>query len=89
MTNVRRPRCIFTKLYYFKLRETLRQITAVTKRGTGTWDVGRGDSGTWGRGDSGTRGLGDSGTRGRGDSGTRGRGDSGTWGRGDTFLPFV
>ena len=41
-------------------------ITAVTKRGTGTWDVGRGtwDAGTWGRG-----------TRGRGNSGTWGLGD--------------
>ena len=71
--------------------------TAVTKSGTGTWDLGRGDSGTWGRGDSGTWGRGDSGTWGRGDvgtwglgdSGTRGLGDVGTWGRGDTFLPFV
>ena len=70
---------------------------AVTKSGTGTWDLGRGtwgrgdsgtwgrgDVGTWGRGDAGTRGLGDVGTRGRGDVGTRGRGDSGTWGRGDS-----
>ena len=72
---------------------------AVTKSGTGTWDVGtrgrgdvgtrgRGDSGTWGRGtrglgNVGTRGLGDVGTWGRGDSGTRGRVNSGTWGRGD------
>ena len=45
---------------------------AVTKSGTGTWDLGRGDSGTWGRGDS----------------GTWGRGDSGTWGRGDTFSKY-
>ena len=74
--------------------------TAVTKSGTGTWDLGSGDSGTWGRGDVGTRGRqdagtrglgdvgtwgrGDSGTSGRGDSGTRGRGDVGTWGRGDS-----
>ena len=64
-------------------------ILAVTKSGTGTWDLGRGDSGTWGRGDAGTRGLGDSGTWGLGDVGTWGLGDSGTWGRGDTFLPFV
>ena len=63
---------------------------AVTKSGTGTWDLGREDAGT---GDSGTRGrgtrirgdvgLGDAGTRerrtrGRGDAGTRGRGDAGT-----------
>ena len=57
---------------------------AVTKSGTGTWDLGRedlgtGDAGTRGRGDAGTRGRGDAGTRGRG---TRGRGDVGTWGRG-------
>ena len=65
---------------------------AVTKSGTGTWDLGRGDSGTWGCGDVGTRGRGDVGTWGRGDSGTwgrgdvgtRGRGDVGTWGRGDS-----
>ena len=24
----------------------------MTKSGTGTWDLGRGDSGTWGRGDT-------------------------------------
>ena len=42
---------------------------AVTKSGTGTWDLGREDSGTSGRG-----------TRGRGDVGTWGRG---TWGSGD------
>ena len=69
------------------------ELPAVTKSGTGTWDLGRGDSGTWGRGDVGTWGLGDSGTRGLGDSGTRGvgtrgRGDSGTWGRGDTFSKY-
>ena len=58
--------------------------SAVTKSGTGTWDLGRGDSGTWGRGDVGTWGLGDVGTRGLGDVGTRGRGDVGTWGRGDS-----
>ena len=58
-------------------------MTAVTKSGTGTWDLGRGDSGTWGRGDSGTWGLGDVGTRGLGDVGTWGRGDVGTRGRGD------
>ena len=63
-------------------------LWAVTKSGTGTWDLGRGDSGTWGRGDVGTRGRGDAGTRGRGDSGTRGRGDSGTWGRGDAATHF-
>ena len=50
---------------------------AVTKSGTGTWDLGRGDSGTWGRGDVGTWGLGDVGTRGLGDSGTWGLGDVG------------
>ena len=43
---------------------------AVTKSATGTWDLGRGDSGTWGLGDVGTRGRGDAGTRGRGDVGT-------------------
>ena len=83
---------------YFPLPDLSRKIerdsarrVAVTKSGTGTWDLGRGDSGTWGPGDVGTRGrgdlgtwgLGDSGTRGRGDSGTRGLGDSGTRGRGD------
>ena len=47
-------------------------ILAVTKSGTGTWDLGRGDSGTRGRGDVGTRG--------RQDAGTRGLGDVGTWG---------
>ena len=50
----------------------------MTKSGTGTWDLGRGDSGTWGRGDSGTWGRRDSGTWGRGDVGTRGLGDVGT-----------
>ena len=53
----------------------------MTKSGTGTWDLGRGDSGTWGRGDVGTRGRGDVGTWGCGDSGTRGRVNSGMWGR--------
>ena len=38
---------------------------AVTKSGTGTWDLGREDSGTPGRV---TRGLGDTGTWGRGDA---------------------
>ena len=47
-------------------------------RGTGTWDVGRGDVGKRGRGDAGTRGRGDVGTRGRGDAGTWGREDLGT-----------
>ena len=60
----------------------------MTKSGTGTWDLGRGDVGTWGRGDSGTRGLGDSGTWGLGDVGTRGRGDVGTRGRGDAATHF-
>ena len=47
-------------------------VPAVTKSGTGTWDLGREDSGTSGRG-----------TRGRGDVGTWGRGDVGlgTWER--------
>ena len=54
---------------------------AVTKSGTGTWDLGRGDVGTWGLGDVGTRGRGDVGTRGLGDVGTRGRVNSGMWGR--------
>ena len=53
---------------------------AVTKSGTGTWDLGRGDSGTWGRGDAGTRRLGDVGKWGLGDVGTWGLGDVGTWG---------
>ena len=57
---------------------------AVTKSRTGTWDLGRGDSGTWGRRDVGTSGRGDSGTWGLGDVGTWGRGDAGTWGRGDS-----
>ena len=57
--------------------------SAVTKSGTGTWDVGCGNAGAWGRGDAGTwdartQGLGDVGTRGlgdmvRGDFGTRRR----------------
>ena len=51
---------------------------AVTKSGTGTWDLGRGDVGTRGLGDVGTRGLGDVGTWGRGDSGTCELGDVGT-----------
>lgn len=56
----------------------------VTESGTGTWDVGLGDSGTWGRGDAGTRDVGawgrvHSGTWGLGDVGTRRRGDSGMW----------
>ena len=59
-------------------------FVAVTKSGTGTWDLGRGDSGTWGLGDVGTWGRGDVGTRGNGEAGTRGRGDVGTWGRGDS-----
>ena len=48
---------------------------AVTKSGTGSWDVGRGmrGRGDVGRGDLGTRGRGDLGTRGRGDAGTRRR----------------
>ena len=41
------------------------RFPAVTKSGTGTWDLGRGDSGTWRLGDAGTRGLG---TWGRGDT---------------------
>ena len=60
---------------------------AVTKSGTGTWDLGREDSGTSGRG---TRGRGDVGTRGRGDvglgdlgRGTRGRGTQKRLGLGD------
>ena len=63
-----------------------KDLWAVTKSGTGTWDLGRGvgtwglgDVGTWGLGDVGT-GTGDVGTWGLGDSGTRGRGDVGTWG---------
>ena len=35
-------------------------FVAVTKRKTGTWDLGLEDSGTRGRGDVGTRGRGDS-----------------------------
>ena len=45
----------------------------MTKSGTGTWDLGRGDVGTWGRGDVGTWGpwdVGDSGTCELGDVGT-------------------
>ena len=56
------------------------EFPAVTKSGTGTWDLGREDSGTSGRG---TRGRGDVGTW---DVGTWGRGDVGTWGRGDVGL---
>ena len=61
-----------------------REFSAVTKSGTGTWDLGREDWETW---DSGTPGRGtqDAGTGGRGDVarenvGTRdvGRGDSRT-----------
>ena len=63
-------------------------LSAVTKSGTGTWDWGRGDSGTWGLGDVGTWGLGDVGTRALGDSGTWGLGVSGTWGRGDVGTHF-
>ena len=53
-------------------------IRAVTKSGTGTWDLGREDSETPGRG---TRGRGDVGRRdvGTWDSGTRGRGTRGRW----------
>ena len=71
-------------------KRKLGSYTAVTKSGTGTWDLGREDSGTpgrgtrgqgdVGRGDAGTRGRG---TRGRGDVGTR---DVGTWGREDVGL---
>ena len=39
-----------------------RQISAVSKSGTGRGDRGRGDLETRKLGDSGTRGLGDSGT---------------------------
>ena len=46
-------------------------IQAVTKSGTGSWDLGLGDSGTRGQGDAGL------GTRERGDVGTRGRGTPG------------
>ena len=62
----------------------------MTKSGTGTWDLGRGDSGTWGLGDVGTwgRGTWGRGTWGRGDVGTRGRGDSGTRGCGDAATHF-
>ena len=60
----------------------------MTKSGTGTWDLGRGDSGTWELGDVGTWGLGDSGTWGRGDVGTRGLGDSGTCELGDVGTHF-
>ena len=63
------------------------QKKAVTKSGTGTWDFGRGDSGTWdvetrGRGDVGTRGLGDVGLGDVGTRGMRGRRNSDT--RGDS-----
>ena len=86
-------------------RKALRPKThanqAVTKSGTGTWDLGRGTRGRGtrgrgdvGRGDAGTRRLGDAGTRGRGDAGTPGRrdvglGDAGTRGRGDVGLENV
>ena len=49
-------------------------FSAVTKSGTGTWDLGRGDAETWGREDE------DAGTWGRGDVETSRRGDAGTWG---------
>ena len=56
--------------------------SAVTKSGTGTWDLVHEDSGTPRRGTWGLRdvGLGDTGTLGRRDvgRGTRGRGDAGT-----------
>ena len=52
--------------------ETHKPLWAVTKSGTGTWDLGREDAGTWdvgtwGRGDVGLGDavLGDAGTRGR------------------------
>ena len=58
---------------------------AVTKSGTGTWDVGLGTRGlgTRGRGDVRTLGRVDAGTWGLGDLGTWGLGDAGTWGLGD------
>ena len=63
--------------------------SAVTKSGTGTWDLVHEDSGTPRRGTWGLRdvGRGDAETRGRGDAETRGRGDAGlgeagTWGAG-------
>ena len=65
-------------MFSFCIFRWFQSSLAATKSGTGTWDLGRGDSGTWGLGDVGTRGLGDSGTRGRGDVGTRGRGDAAT-----------
>ena len=54
--------------------------SAITKSGTGTWDVGLGDAETRGTGDVGTLGRGDVGTQGRGDVvredfGTQTRGD--------------
>ena len=70
-------------------------LSAVTKSGTGTWDVGRedvgtwdlarGGVGTWGRGDLGTWGLGDVETRGREDFGTRRR--AGIRGRDKQIAP--
>ena len=77
------PKYLCAKVFTFQYTVTdIPSRLAVTESGTGTWDLGRGDSGTWGRGDVGTWGLGDSGTWGRGDAGTRGLGDSGTWRRG-------
>ena len=69
-------RNIVNKVVLLRSATTIRHyVPAVTKSGTGTWDVGRG---TWdlGREDSGTPGRG---TRGHGDLGL---GDAGTWGRG-------
>ena len=49
---------------YFEI--CMAHFTAVTKSGTGTWDLGREDAGTRDAGpDGGTRGSGDAGTRGR------------------------
>ena len=75
---------ISPNLYRKGQSTSVSQNSAVTKSGTGTWDVGLGKLGTRGLGDAGTRGRGDSGTRGRGDVGTRGLEDSGTRGRGDS-----
>ena len=66
-------------------------FSAVTKSGTGTWDLGRVDAGTRRCGDVDTRGRGDVGTWKRRDAWMRGRGDARTSELGDAqgFMDVI
>ena len=61
MTQTAVINIVFQRIF-IKLDVSNASQQAVTKSGTGTWDLGLGDAGTWGLGDVGTRGLGDAGT---------------------------